>query len=372
MHHAIASSSRPRAKTLLPQENHPSEDYTEQTGILRATTLNMGFFPRLGRGGKNVRHGHGLDMSRSIPLKDLIPALNPLQKAFFDKLDGELDKVETFYIEREKEMHTKVSVLKGQLHELQEHRRVFHEAEGANSWLHLRRGKVNNLRYQSPAEPSQRAQSKSSARKRRGYKGDSDTLSRPTSNTCDAKNLEEAIENPPIKIHSETSDEGTLRNHAGEANGNGSGSGSGSGSGGSGGEDVPKGWKKVRHNFQKHVSVKNLDSPGRSEGAKYDPDEYIHAKKSLKKAVLECYRGLEVLENYRTLNLIGFRKALKKFEKVTQQAYFLEKIEPSAFSSGTAVQGMISQVEEMYATRFSEVNPLVIMVSHSDTVTSPR
>ncbi len=40
-------------------------------------------------------------------MKDLIPALNPLQKAFFDKLDGELEKVETFYVEREKDMHAR-------------------------------------------------------------------------------------------------------------------------------------------------------------------------------------------------------------------------------------------------------------------------
>ncbi|KAJ3828974.1 SPX domain-containing protein [Lentinula raphanica] len=46
-----------------------------------------------------------------------------------------------------------------------------------------------------------------------------------------------------------------------------------------------------------------------------DPDEYQAAKKKLNKAVLEHYRGLEMLQNYRILNITGFRKALKKFEK---------------------------------------------------------
>lgn len=81
---------------------------------------------------------------------------------------------------------------------------------------------------------------------------------------------------------------------------------------------MPKGWKKVRHNFQRHVTAAKKPGSPNPDAPKYDPDEYLHAKKSLKKAVLECYRcvfsliyqlavfetlgvlsGLEVLENYR-------------------------------------------------------------------------
>ncbi|KAI0759780.1 hypothetical protein BC629DRAFT_1055295 [Irpex lacteus] len=114
------------SKILLPQESSNPDEQAEQHGIIRSATLNMGFLPRLTRG----KSSRGVfDLSRSVPLKDLIPALNPLQKAFFDKLDGELEKVETFYVEREKDMHARVSVLKGQLHELQEHRRVFHKKQ---------------------------------------------------------------------------------------------------------------------------------------------------------------------------------------------------------------------------------------------------
>jgi hypothetical protein len=36
-----------------------------------------------------------------------------------------------------------------------------------------------------------------------------------------------------------------------------------------------------------------------SGGAKLDPDEYLHARKQLKRAVLEHYHALEVLNNYR-------------------------------------------------------------------------
>ncbi|KAF8322826.1 SPX domain-containing protein [Cantharellus anzutake] len=60
-----------------------------------------------------------------------------------------------------------------------------------------------------------------------------------------------------------------------------------------------------------------------------DPDLYHQNKKKLKKATREHYRGIELLNDYRILNLTGFRKALKKFQKVTripaQQPYMTEK-----------------------------------------------
>lgn len=40
-------------------------------------------------------------------------------------------------------------------------------------------------------------------------------------------------------------------------------------------------------------------------GAKLDPDEYLHARKQLKRAVSEHYHALEVLNNYRVRSTLS-------------------------------------------------------------------
>lgn len=76
-----------------------------------ASTLRALTFPRLNslRGTTNgTVEGHGgprFDLGRPIPLIELLPQLTAVERAFFEKLDTELDKVESFYSEREKDMH---------------------------------------------------------------------------------------------------------------------------------------------------------------------------------------------------------------------------------------------------------------------------
>lgn len=53
----------------------------------------------------------------------------PDERRFFTLLDAELEKVESFYHERESDAIRRSHQLKAQLAELEAHRRVFHEAE---------------------------------------------------------------------------------------------------------------------------------------------------------------------------------------------------------------------------------------------------
>jgi SPX domain protein involved in polyphosphate accumulation len=64
-------------------------------------------------------------MYSSLSLQALIPLLSPQELAFFSALDGELQKVEAFYLSREREMSARTKSLEAQLRELNEHRRLF-------------------------------------------------------------------------------------------------------------------------------------------------------------------------------------------------------------------------------------------------------
>jgi hypothetical protein len=52
--------------------------------------------------------------------------LPPVQAEFFETLDRELIKVESFYREREEEATARSAIIKEQLEELKDQRKIFH------------------------------------------------------------------------------------------------------------------------------------------------------------------------------------------------------------------------------------------------------
>ncbi|KAJ1311454.1 hypothetical protein OPQ81_009943 [Rhizoctonia solani] len=207
------------------------------------------------------------DIGYSPPatIPELLTGLGPNELAFFKALDQEIEKVENFYSERERDAEHKVAALKEQFHELRGHKQL---SNGANEglwpgFLHL----LDSINIASIPIAGQTSTSKS------------DT----------------PLSNPQVHI---------------------------------------------------------------SGSMAHDPDAYRRAKKKLKKAVLEFYRGLELLQNYRILNMTGFRKALKKFDKTTkmsaQNLYMREKIEICKFASGDTCDNLLKEIERIYATRFEK------------------
>lgn len=67
---------------------------------------------------------------------DLYDSLQPDEKDFFEFLDGQVEKVEVFYVARQGDAIRRAHELRSQLRELAEHRKLYHELypEGLPQW----------------------------------------------------------------------------------------------------------------------------------------------------------------------------------------------------------------------------------------------
>ncbi|KAF8637930.1 hypothetical protein AX17_002551 [Amanita inopinata Kibby_2008] len=299
-----------------PGQGIVTSDISQQT---RPKVPKNGRRPSFFQGTPNPRKGRGRSFSltsfgngsqwrirnplAALPLFELYKHLSPQELQFFTSLDTQLEKIDAFYVKRESEMQARSKALHEQLKELNDHRRLIHRANPARemSWTSVVK---NPIRL------------------------------KPRRNTL------------PVVDGVDEKDDIQISEHEQQT-----------------WKWIPSTLTSIMLNHQE----KDSDTThGQEHTTKQgialstDPDEYLYARKKLKKATLEHYRGLELLQNYRILNVTGFRKALKKFEKVTkipaQQQYMTERVERSSFASDKALQTMMQEMESLYAQTFVRGN----------------
>jgi len=221
------------------------------------------------------------------------------EQKFFLALDNEAERILEFYLEREHEATERFSTLVEQLIELTEHRREF---------------KAKTKKIPNGQLGLQRLLSKVP----RGL--DSDEVHRLKLSTQNRQPQK------PHDVSSSDDDDGDKRRA-----------------------------EVIEHIQNLHISEMRAASPAPSVLV-HDPVEYKAARKKLRTAVIENYRALEILNNYRILNRNGFIKILKKFDKTMQsqimQKYYDERVAHTPIVQSDAVPKMLTALEEIFTGYF--------------------
>lgn len=265
---------------------------------------------------KRIFSTAGLDSPRSadVPL-EAYKEFDSRQADFLKFLDKELDKIETFYRMKETEAGDRLRVLRQQLHEMRDRR--------LEEVLEAQRSKEHALQEHLPLKLDN------------GEGPSSDISSGNERSVSSAlkwmQPLESAIGVGPHRFGKNTK---ALQRM-------------GSPSGPTPQDMGNKGRTESWRDFTRRPTH-NDDVPYRS------------AKRKLRLALQEFYRGLELLKSFALLNRTAFRKINKKYDKAVKARptgrYMSEKVNKAWFVQSDVLEGQIVAVEDLYARYFERGN----------------
>jgi len=234
------------------------------------------------------------------------------QADFFSFLDKELDKIETFYKIKETEATERLRILRQQLHEMRDRR--------LEEYLAAQRAKEELERQQAAKGRPPLEQSLEHMKERSVSSGPLKWI----------KPIEHAIGAGKYQFGKNTK--------ALEQFGSPSG-------------PVPSQCQGERHDSWRDFSRRTVH---------HDEVPYRTAKRKLKLALQEFYRGLELLKSYALLNRTAFRKINKKYDKAVNARpagrYISEKVSKAWFVQSEVLDGHIVAVEDLYARYFEKGN----------------
>ncbi|KAI6829581.1 hypothetical protein KC340_g7248 [Hortaea werneckii] len=255
------------------------------------------------------------------------------QTEFFRFLDSELQKIESFYEEKERAARERMSVLREQLHIMRDRRLEDILAAQARN---PERNKAVPAHLRSNGAPRTAA-------------GIADDIQVPMTSALENGNAEldkkKAYRRAhPLKASFDMTRETLERYRTGRL---------GKTSKAMGDLGTPRGLT-AQQRLEHHRDYV------RRNGAHTDPP-YRTAKRKLKVAMAEFYRGLELLKGYAMLNRTAFRKIGKKFDKTgvtsgTGKEYVASHVNTAPFVQSGTLDELLLEVEDLYARYFERGN----------------
>lgn len=241
------------------------------------------------------------------------------QAEFFSFLDMELEKIEVFYKEKEEEATCRLAILRDQLHIMRDRR--------IDEIIHRQTAKI-------------KAKNKHTHKAKKPLRSNGKSNSSGDENSDDTKTNEGTLSASwlnPLDAALEAINAGKY---------------------GKSTKDIAQLATPAALQPQMYE-----DQDGRKDFVRR-PDlpevPYQSAKRKLKTALQEYYRGLELLKSYALLNRTAFRKINKKYDKTVNarpsSRYITEKVNQAWFVQSDVIEGHIRAVEDLYARYFERGN----------------